>query len=94
VSNEHVHSVIRATLDAICAPAEKTVAPLTVEVSDDQNTARDTRQLEFVEAVCETGWRTCVFCVASTNYALCERLPCSGLTRKDGRNGYFREVRG
>jgi hypothetical protein len=66
-----------------------------IDVAEDQNTARDPRRLEFVEAVCVNGQMPCVACVAMDNDDLCERLPCGELKRKDGRNGYFREeVRG
>jgi hypothetical protein len=65
-----------------------------VEVSDDQNTVRHTRRLEFVAAACANGRPTCVVCVANGYQELCDRLPCSEHTRTDGRDGYFREVRG
>jgi hypothetical protein len=61
-------------------------------VSDDQTSVLATRRLEFVEAVCENGQMPCVACVAMDNDDLCEQLPCGELKRKDGRNGYFREV--
>jgi hypothetical protein len=66
----------------------------TVEVSEDQNTARDPRRLEFVAASRANGWRTCVKCVACNNRELCYRLPCRWSQRADGRVGYFQEVRG
>jgi hypothetical protein len=50
--------------------------------------------LEFVAAVLTTGWRHCELCVASDNIELCRRSSRQGLTCKDGRIGYFREVRG
>jgi hypothetical protein len=93
MSNEHVNQTVRGILDAICPPAAQPVAPLTVEVSEYQNTAIATRRLEFVAAVCPNGKRPCVVCVACASQDLCDRLPCRGRQRKDGRDGYFREVR-
>jgi hypothetical protein len=91
MSNDHVDQAFRGILEAICPPAAKPVAPLTVEVADDQNTARDPRLLEFVATLCEN---PCAKCVARANKELCDRLPCYWTERKDGRAGYFREVRG
>jgi hypothetical protein len=95
MSNGHVNQAFGGILNAICPPAAQPVEPLTVEVSEDQNTARQTLRLEFVEAACSDGLRPCLVCVGSDNQDLCERLPCYCGRRKDGRNGYFRkEVRG
>jgi hypothetical protein len=65
-----------------------------IEVAEDQNTARDPRRLEFVEAVVSNGWRRCKVCVGSNDKELCFSLPCQGHSRKDGRTVYWREVRG
>jgi hypothetical protein len=94
MSNEHVNQTVRGILDAICPPAAQPVAPCGVDVSDDQTSVLATRRLEFVEAVCVTGQCPCWLCVAKADQELCERLPCRGSQRKDGRAGYFREVRG
>jgi hypothetical protein len=94
MSNAHVDQAFRGILEAICKPAAQPVAPLTVEVSDDQTSVLATRRLEFVEAVCVTGQCPCWLCVAKADQELCERLPCRGSQRKDGRSGYFREVLG
>jgi hypothetical protein len=64
-----------------------------IEVAEDQNTARDPRRLEFVEAVCVNGLCPCVVCVGNNDQELCGRLPCMRNQRKDGRDGYFRDVR-
>jgi hypothetical protein len=79
-------------MNVIKADAAKPVAPLTVEVSDDQTSVLATRRLEFVEAFCVTGQCRCLFCVANYDQELCDSLPCRWNTRKDGRNGYWREV--
>ena len=101
MSNEHVNTTVRSILDTICPPVGattgatmgqpvKTVAPVTVEVSDDQNTVTVTTRLEFVEA---DGIRCC-WCAARGKEDICETAPCLETNRKDGRRGYFREVRG
>jgi hypothetical protein len=101
MSNEHVNTTVRSILDTICPPAGATTgatmgepvkppAPVTVEVSDDQNTVTVTTRLEFVE---ETKFR-CMNCAGDNNDKLCDELPCGPRLRKDGRRGYFREVCG
>ena len=110
MSNEHVNSTVRSILDAICPPVErdmrpiaaaiaplatmgepvKPVAPVTVEVSDDENTVKVTTRLEFVE----TDGKRCCWCAACGKEDICDRAPCLETNRKDGRRGYFREVRG
>jgi hypothetical protein len=71
----------------------KPTAPVTVEVSDDQNTATVTTNIEFVS---HTETYHCNPCAADERHELCKMLPCgNGLHfRADGRIGYFREVRG
>ena len=68
----------------------KPVAPVTVEVSDDQNTVTVRLKAVFVEGP------LCSPCIAANNRALCVKLPCGYGVRKraDGLSGYFREVRG
>jgi hypothetical protein len=103
VSNEHVNSTVRSILDTICPPVGATtgatmgepvkpVEPVTMEVSNDENTATVTAQLEFIPL----SWRACNFCVGDNSHYKCTNLPCGYgyKTRKDGRQGYFREVRG
>ena len=68
----------------------KPVAPVTVEVSDDENTATVTTRVEFVEAQSNR----CANCYGYLSDKICENLPCHGVDRKDGRHGNFREVRG
>ena len=68
----------------------KPPAPVTVEVSDDENTVTVTTRLEFVEAQLNR----CTNCYGDLSDKICENLPCHGVDRKDGRHGNFREVRG
>ena len=89
MSNEHVNATVRGILDAICPPV-KPPAPVTVEVSDDENTVTVTTRLEFVE----TYGNRCCWCAACGKEDICEHAPCLETNRKDGRRGYFREVRG
>jgi hypothetical protein len=65
-----------------------------IEVADDQNTARDPRRLEFVEVSYMARTPPCVVCCASADQELCHRLPCRGHSRKDCRDGYWMEVLG
>ena len=105
MSNEHVNTTVRSILDTICPPVGATTgatmgepvkppAPVTVEVSDDENTVKVTTRLEFVE----TGnlRNRCVNCYADDwdSGSCVGVLPCGSRYRKDGRRGYFREVRG
>ncbi len=71
-------------------PVKTVSGPVTVEVSDDQNTV--TVQLK---AIFEEG-PLCSPCIAKNNTALCSKLPCGYGIRKraDGLVGYFLEVRG
>jgi hypothetical protein len=62
-------------------------------VAEDQNSALDTRRLEFVEASYMERTSPCVVCFALEDQELCDRLPCRRHSRKDGRTGYW-EVRG
>jgi hypothetical protein len=94
MSNEHVNQAVRGILDAICPPAAQPVAPLTVEIADDQNTALETRRWEFVEVSYRERIRPCVVCFAGNFPELCDRLPCRGHSRKDGRSGYWRRACG
>jgi hypothetical protein len=71
----------------------KPPAPVTVEVSDDENTATVTTRLEFVEQP----FVYCDVCTGDDDPDICNNLPCGlglgkGNARKDGRKGYFREV--
>jgi len=68
----------------------KPPAPVTVEVSDDENTATVTIRLEFVQA--ETN--RCCNCDGGFSWDICDQLPCGKTHRKDWRLGYFREVCG
>jgi hypothetical protein len=69
----------------------KPVAPVTVEVSDDENTVTVTRRFRFVEAYADR----CTRCAANRSDELCELFPpCVEMFRKDQSSGYFREVRG
>ena len=110
MSNEHVSNAFHYALSQIAPPVErdmrpiaaaiaplatigepvKPVTPVTVEVSDDENTVKVTTRLEFVEA---DGIRCCL-CAACGKEDICETAPCLETNRKDGRRGYFREVRG
>jgi hypothetical protein len=110
MSNEHVNNAFHYALHQICPPVERDMrpieaaiaplatmgqpvkppAPVTVEVSDDENTVTVTTRLEFVEARS----LRCMNCYGDLSDKICENLPCQGVDRKDGRRGYFREVRG
>ena len=104
MSNEHVNSTVRSILDTICPPVGATtgatmgepvkpVAPVTVEVSDDQNTATVVMRLEFVEFTLMQ-YMACEKCHGKRR-TICNTLPCGfGQQRDDNKSGYFREVRG
>ena len=69
----------------------KPPAPVTVEVSDDQNTVTVTTRFEFVQ---NTGLSYSSCCAKDDCF--CHTLPC-GLApnfRNDSKKGYFREVVG
>ncbi len=108
MSNEHVNSAFHYALSQIAPPIErdmrpiaaaiaplatmgqpvKPVEPVTVEVSDDENTATVTTRLAFVNVY------GCDKCHAFGT-RICGDLPCGiGIRRADGKQGYFREVRG
>jgi hypothetical protein len=66
----------------------KPPAPVTVEVSDDENTVTVTTRLAFVKVY------GCDKCHAFGT-RICGDLPCGiGIRRADGKQGHFREVRG
>ncbi len=108
MSNEHVNTIVLLILDTICPPVERDMRPIaaaiaplatmgdpvkpplpvTVEVSDDENTVTVTTRLEFVNVY------GCSKCHAFGT-RICGDLPCGiGIRRADGKQGYFREVRG
>ena len=62
-----------------------------MKISDDQNMVEIRVNLEFVEAIGES----CAKCYYGRNRDLnCTNteLPCVGIERKDGKDGYFKEV--
>jgi hypothetical protein len=77
-----------APLATMGQPVKPVVCPI-VEVSDDENTATVTIRFEFVQS--ET--YRCGNCDACCSDNVCDQLPCGLTQRKDGRSGYFREVR-
>ncbi len=110
MSNEHVNSAFHYALSQIAPPIERDMRPIAaaiaplatmgqpvkppvypiVEVSDDENTATVTIRFEFVQS---ESYR-CRNCDACCSDNVCDQLPCGLTQRKDGRSGYFREVRG
>ncbi len=109
MSNEHVNTTVRSILDTICPPIERDMRPIAaaiaplatmgqqvkppvypiVEVSDGENTATVTIRFEFVQSESDR----CRNCDAGCSDNVCDQLPCGLTQRKDGRSGYFREVR-